>query len=263
GIPVASRRASAVRTNAIDEVAECRTRHDLTVWAADIIVESTDDDERIVAEQVQAYLRSSTKGEVDGRSAAAYLRASHAAPENYGVELLTFHAAKGREFSRVIIVGAERGLMPHASASTDEQLREEARLAYVACTRAADHLTVIRAKRRKGRVTATSPYFATLPDGVEHRGRHTAPAERPRLSPPTDPRVLADRDLKRRLCDVRDAIARTNFTLPEAVLSDVEISRIVTERPHDVEQLSRILGPLTANRLGAAILREVGLPTNP
>ncbi|MGA0148804.1 MAG: UvrD-helicase domain-containing protein [Ilumatobacteraceae bacterium] len=263
GIPVASRRASAVRTNAIDEVAECRTRHDLTVWAADIIVESTDDDERIVAEQVQAYLRSSTKGEVDGRSAAAYLRASHAAPENYGVELLTFHAAKGREFSRVIIVGAERGLMPHASASTDEQLREEARLAYVACTRAADHLTVIRAKRRKGRVTATSPYFATLPDGVEHRGRHTAPAERPRLSPPTDPRVLADRDLKRRLCDVRDAIARTNFTLPEAVLSDVEISRIVTERPHDVEQLSRILGPLTANRLGTAILREVGLPINP
>jgi len=47
------------------------------------------------------------------------------------------------------------------------------------------------------------------------------------------------------------------------VLSDVEISRIVTERPHDVEQLSRILGPLTANRLGTAILREVGLTINP
>jgi DNA helicase-2/ATP-dependent DNA helicase PcrA len=260
GIPVASRRASTVRTNAIDELAECRTRHDLSVWAADIIVESTDDDERIVAEQVQAYLRSSTKGEVDGRSAAAYLRASHAAPENYGVELLTFHAAKGREFSRVVIVGAERGLMPHSSASSESQLQEEARLAYVACTRAADHLTVIRAKRRKGRITAASPYFAQLPDGVEHRGQRVAATERPRLSTPTDPRVLAERDLKRRLRDVRDVIARTNFTLPEAVLSDAEIARIVAERPRDIEQLARILGPLTANRLGSVILREIDEP---
>jgi ribonuclease D len=72
--------------------------------------------------------------------------------------------------------------------------------------------------------------------------------------------VLAERDLKRRLRDVRDVIARTNFTLPEAVLSDVEIARIVAERPRDVEQLARILGPLTANRLGAVILREVDPP---
>ena len=116
GIPVASRRASTMRANAIDEVAECRTRHDLTVWAADVIVESTDEDERIVAEQLQAYLRSSTQGTVDGRSAAAFLRASHSTPERYGVELLTFHAAKGREFSVVVIIGAERGLLPHSSA---------------------------------------------------------------------------------------------------------------------------------------------------
>jgi ribonuclease D len=72
--------------------------------------------------------------------------------------------------------------------------------------------------------------------------------------------VLAERDLKRRLRDVRDVIARTNFTLPEAVLSDVEIARIVTERPGDVEHLARILGPLTANRLGSTILREVNEP---
>ena len=44
GVPVASRRASTMRANAIDEVAECRTRYDLTVWAADVIVESSDED---------------------------------------------------------------------------------------------------------------------------------------------------------------------------------------------------------------------------
>ena len=71
--------------------------------------------------------------------------------------------------------------------------------------------------------------------------------------------MTADKDLKRRLLVVREVIARANFTLPEAVLSDAEVSRIVSDRPHDTEQLSRILGPLTASRLGAAILREVGV----
>jgi len=262
GVPVASRRASTMRSNAIDDVAECRTRHDLTVWAADVVIESSDPDERIVAEQVQAYLRSSTSGTVDGRSAAAYLRASQSTPDRYGVELLTFHAAKGREFSVVVIIGAERGLLPHASATSDEQLREEARLAYVACTRAADHLIIVRARRRKNRVTAPSPYFSDLPDEVQRRAQASlepAPTALPRLSTPTDPQVTADKDLKRRLLVVREVIARANFTLPEAVLSDAEVSRIVSERPHDTEQLSRILGPLTASRLGAAILREVGV----
>ena len=260
GIPVASRRASTMRANAIDEVAECRTRHDLTVWAADVIVESTDEDERIVAEQLQAYLRSSTQGTVDGRSAAAFLRASHSTPERYGVELLTFHAAKGREFSVVVIIGAERGLLPHSSATSVDQLHEEARLAYVACTRASDRLVITRARRRNNRTTTLSPFFADMPASVRHRSQQSLealPDRLPRLSRPTDPRVVADKDLKRRLRVVRDVIARANFSLPEAVLSDVEISRIVAEKPSDLEQLAKILGPLTASRLGPAILREV------
>ena len=264
GIPVASRRASTMRGNAIEEVAECRTRHDLIVWAADVIVESSDEDERIVAEQVQAYIRSSTQGSVDGKTAAAFLRASQSAPDRYGVELLTFHAAKGREFSTVIIVGAERGQMPHSSATSDDQKREEARLAYVACTRAADRLIIVRPRRRKSRTTTASPFFTNLPDGVLHRGPSTSSDEAtplPRLSTPADPRVVADNDLRKRLRVVRDVIARTNFTLPEAILSDAEISRIIAERPHDMEHLSRILGPLTASRLGAALLREIGDPT--
>jgi DNA helicase-2/ATP-dependent DNA helicase PcrA len=261
GIPVASRRASTMRSNAIDDVAECRTRHDLTVWAADVIVESNDPDERIVAEQVQAYLRSSTNGVVDGRSAAAFLRASQSTPDRYGVELLTFHGAKGREFSTVIIIGAERGLMPHASATSDEQLHEEARLAYVACTRAADQLFIVRARRRKNRNTSPSPYFADLPDSVKRRTQPLHESEQatlPRLSTPANPKVTAEKDLKRRLLVVREVLARANFTLPEAVLSDAEVARIVAEKPRNTEQLSRILGPLTASRLGAAILREVG-----
>ena len=46
--------------------------------------------------------------------------------------------------------------------------------------------------------------------------------------------------------------------MPEAVLSDSLVARLVREKPRDMEHLSRILGPLTAARLGAAILREIG-----
>lgn len=261
GVPVASRRASAMRNNAIDEVAECRNRHDLGVWAADVIVESSDPDERIVAEQVHAYLRSSTHGQVDGRSAAAFLRASHTAPDRFGVELLTFHSAKGREFQTVFIVGAEKGLLPHSGAKSQAQLREEARLAYVACTRAADRLVIVRARKRNMRNTSPSEFFSTLPQEVERRSQSELEQPRaalPKLSVPIDPHVAADRELKRRLCVMRDVIARTNYTMPEAVLSDSLVARIVREKPRDMEHLSRILGPLTATRLGAAILREIG-----
>lgn len=257
GVAVASRRSNSTRSKAIDEVADCRDRHDLGVWAADAIVEAVDEDERLVAEQVQAFLRSSTNEAVDGRSAAAFLRASNNAPEKSGVELLTFHAAKGREFSTVIIIGAEAGLLPHSSATTAEQREEEARLAYVACTRAADHLIIARAQRRKGRLTTVSPFFDALPESVHRRGDAPAGDMRPRLASPTDPALTADNDLRRRLRVVRDQIARRNFTLPESVLSDLEISRIVAERPTDIEQLGRILGPLTAQRLGGALLRTI------
>ncbi|MFM7526191.1 MAG: HRDC domain-containing protein, partial [Actinomycetota bacterium] len=144
---------------------------------------------------------------------------------------------------------------------SDAQLREEARLAYVACTRAADRLIITRARKRNRRNTTVSPFFASLPDNVRQQSQgviDAGPTTLPRLSTPSDPSVAADADLRRRLRVVRDVIARTNFTLPEAVLSDAELSRIVADKPRNMDDLSRILGPLTATRLGAAILREVG-----
>ena len=258
GVAVASRRVDASRAAAINEVSDCRDRHDLAVWAADVLVESDDDAQREVATQVQEFLRSATNGTVDGRTVAAWLRAAQHTPESGGVELLTFHAAKGREFSVVVILGADRGLLPHANATSPAQLAEEARLAYVACTRAADHLYVLRARRRRGRAATISPFFANLPADVERADTQPAsrPADLPRLSTPRDEQGVANDELRRRLRLMRDDIARSNFCLPEVVLSEVEIGRIVAERPLDLEHLARILGPLTAQRLGPSILRE-------
>ncbi len=53
-----------------------------------------------------------------------------------GVELATFHRAKGLEWEAVAVVGLEEGFVPVIHASTPVALDEERRLLYVALTRA-------------------------------------------------------------------------------------------------------------------------------
>lgn len=61
--------------------------------------------------------------------------------------LMTVHAAKGLEFTNVIITGLEEGLFP-SRANEAENLEEERRLFYVALTRAKKHLAISYAKNR-------------------------------------------------------------------------------------------------------------------
>jgi DNA helicase-2/ATP-dependent DNA helicase PcrA len=63
--------------------------------------------------------------------------------------LLTLHAAKGLEFSTVIIIGMDEGLLPHSRSRDDpEEMAEERRLFYVGLTRAKNNLYLVRAERR-------------------------------------------------------------------------------------------------------------------
>ncbi|MXP67650.1 DNA helicase II [Pantoea sp. Aalb] len=66
------------------------------------------------------------------------------------VQLMTIHAAKGLEFSKVFIVGMEEGIFPsQMSLDKEECLEEERRLAYVGMTRAIKNLTLTYAKTRR------------------------------------------------------------------------------------------------------------------
>ena len=65
------------------------------------------------------------------------------------VTLMTVHSAKGLEFPVVFMAGMEEGIFPHMNAKFDEaSLEEERRLAYVAITRAKEHLSVVLAQQR-------------------------------------------------------------------------------------------------------------------
>jgi superfamily I DNA/RNA helicase len=82
--------------------------------------------------------------------------------EDEGIEFLTIHGAKGRQWPQVIVVGCEEGTMPHAKSLKVEPAQEargegvegERRLAYVAFTRAVERLDLHFEKRRP------SPFLA-------------------------------------------------------------------------------------------------------
>ena len=63
--------------------------------------------------------------------------------------LMTLHAVKGLEFSRVFIIGLDDGILPHSRSFDDpEEMAEERRLFYVGITRAKNSLTLVRAEQR-------------------------------------------------------------------------------------------------------------------
>ena len=86
----------------------------------------------------------------------ALSRSDGCGTDDHRVSLLTLHATKGLEFSRVYIVGVEDQLLPGGIALEDDNLREieEARrLLYVGMTRAKDRLVLTRSAQRGGRPT--------------------------------------------------------------------------------------------------------------
>jgi DNA helicase-2/ATP-dependent DNA helicase PcrA len=87
------------------------------------------------------------------------------------VSLLTYHAAKGLEFEKVIILGMENNNMPGFHASREEidddrplakKMEEQRRLLYVGITRAKDELILTVVKNRGGWQQEYSPFIKEL-----------------------------------------------------------------------------------------------------
>jgi DNA helicase-2/ATP-dependent DNA helicase PcrA len=76
------------------------------------------------------------------------------------VYLLTMHNAKGLEFPTVILAGINATYMPFFLHRGKEELAEERRLFYVACTRACDLLVLSTASLRR------SPFLAAIPPAI-------------------------------------------------------------------------------------------------
>ena len=62
--------------------------------------------------------------------------------EEKPIVVSTIHSAKGLEWHTVFVIHALDGVLPSIKATTDEEVEEERRLFYVACTRAKGNLFV-------------------------------------------------------------------------------------------------------------------------
>ncbi|MFM8388116.1 MAG: ATP-dependent helicase, partial [Actinomycetota bacterium] len=167
GIPVSASAASAVVAPLLQEVAALTNRYVLADWSLELrIASEKDSPEHELAVLVDDFLAAHPVGPANGNMFMSWFNTSAPRPTgDDGVEVLTFHAAKGREWHTVFIAGAEKGVLPHSSARTPAQRAEEVRLAYVAVTRAAERLCITWARQRGNHKTTLSPFVTDLPLG--------------------------------------------------------------------------------------------------
>ena len=251
GIPVRTARRGGAWGRAVAAATELTGREGLSVWSSDILDSGEyekDDADFLVAQRVRQFLDENRVGTVDGRAFGTWLATSADVSETDGVDVLTFHAAKGREWSFVVVAGMEKGLLPHRSARGASARSEEARLAYVALTRAADELVVTWTDSRNGRSSGPSPF---LPSVTTNTPQPAAPPEELRRFN----RSLPQRNrLENELREWRDAHAHSRRVDPEAVLPDRSVKRLVRVQPSTVDEIAKIVDAVFAHRYGEEVL---------
>ena len=184
-----------------------------------------------------------------------------------GVELGTFHSAKGLEWPIVHLVGIEDGYVPIGFAQSADARAEERRLLYVAATRAERELHVSWSDARvigdQLVEREPSPWieaFRGEPDPL--------PDERPSIAnlrakiaavPEVDLTVTDrhEREIVRdQLLIWREDWAEKAHVSPTAVLSDRAVEALSIERPCRMDELADIegIGQSKARRFGLKLL---------
>jgi DNA helicase-2/ATP-dependent DNA helicase PcrA len=251
GLPVRSARRGGEWARAVAIATDLTGRDSLSTWAADVLDlgEYTEQESDYqVALLVRQFLDDNRTGSVDGRSFGSWLATSADVTESDGVEVLTFHAAKGREWPHVIVAACEKGLLPHRSARGASARAEEARLAYVAFTRAAHRLTVTWTDHRESRSSGPSPFLPSLttatptfaPPTPEFRERRTS--------------VTAKNPVEEAMHTWRKSKARNMRVDPDTVLSQRQLVALIRSMPNNLAEIEEITDPVFAHRYGQEIL---------
>ncbi len=229
----------------VRQVAALGSASQLRAWAHDTLDAHVADDavsniENRVAGATLEFLREMPLG--DGAGFRAWVATTNPFDDGSpgGVEVLTFHASKGREWHTVVLAGVESNLVPHKSATTAAGREEEGRLLYVAMTRATDRLIVSHADRRGGYARTPSPFLDGLPTGEPDPAPPPARHRRAHVDP-----TLA------LLREWRENWARQLDVLPTELCTDRDLAAIARHRPTTVSELVDVtsFGPMTAERI--------------
>jgi DNA helicase-2/ATP-dependent DNA helicase PcrA len=254
GVPVRRQVEGAASpfTPVLTEAYRLKDPNAMRRWARDQFDLASDDAIRAeVAEAATEFLREQPTA--DGAGFRSWVLATDPfGGDAPGVDLLTFHGSKGREWHTVHLVGCETSLVPHRSATTNEARAEEARLLYVALTRATDAVTVHWAERRSGYQRKLTPLLASFTSTTPEP---TAPPQALVALERSDRSVALER-----LRSWRADAARAAGILPDALCPDRVLADIASNPPSSPEELDALtaLGPITARRLFPGIARALG-----
>jgi DNA helicase-2/ATP-dependent DNA helicase PcrA len=186
--------------------------------------------------------------------------AEEAAGSTSGVNLLTYHRAKGLEWDVVLLPALEEGLVPIRHAKDDDAIAEERRLLYVGITRARRHLALSWAQRRVGpggKETRRQPsrFLAAL-------DRQATAERRVVTLPPAGiaaPRDDAGRRLLEALQHWRMDRAKSDAVPAYVIAHDATLAEIADARPGTIAALRRVrgMGPAKLEHYGSDILAIV------
>lgn len=167
-----------------------------------------------------------------------------------GVNLSTYHRAKGLEFEAVFLPRLNEGEMPFKRSKTDAQIAEERRLLYVGITRAKTYLFLTWTM--EGR---TKPSRFLLELGVGAPRRASAPKIDDDIQE-NEPWAAAVTALK----SWRLKRSRADEVPAYVVMPDKTLKEIARTLPRSEAQLAVIpgIGPTKLERYGAEILSTVG-----
>jgi ATP-dependent DNA helicase UvrD/PcrA len=208
-------------------------------------------------------------GGIDAVLAELGRRAAHERDGSAGgVNLLTYHRAKGLEWDAVFLPMLEEGSLPIRQAlDDDDALAEERRLLYVGITRAREHLALSWATRRetRGRESRRQPSRFLL--DLRVRSQSAAGTNRPVRDlggPPVDrprPRPGDNKDpVFAALHEWRTAAAREAGIAAFVVAHDSTLAAIAEARPATLAALRRVkgMGPAKLEKYGDGILEVLG-----
>jgi DNA helicase-2/ATP-dependent DNA helicase PcrA len=192
-------------------------------------------------------------------------QAAESAASADGVNLLTYHRAKGLEWDAVYLPALDEGVLPIRQAKEADEVAEERRLLYVGITRARRFLALSSSSRRPSRFLAAldpAKPKAARPAGAGGRaaaGRAAAGRVRVLPGAPIAAAVAPDERLLEALRRWRRERASEDGVPAYVVFHDTTLVEIADSRPRTLPALRRIrgMGPTKLERYGAEILAVI------